>query len=440
MSAERTRLPEWFIVARREFLERVRSKWFVIITLLGPVGMAALIIVPAWLSIKSAEKGLRIDVIDRSGRDIGSKLEGYAKMVGKDRFVVRNVGQSVGEGELLKRIKKREIDGYLEIPKNVLAPEGWKPTDGKPFEAGAIIYRGSNATNMGVVGRIKDFVRFVVRQTRARDAGIADVQFALLMSPVPFDSMHSTGTKKGTSGKASYIIGTIVMIVLYMAIVFYAVNVMRSVVQEKTSRVVEIMVSAVKPSSLMWGKIFGVGCVGLFQLGIWALMAALLLGFREQILGAFGAGAAAAAFSIPSIPIAAFFFILAYFLLGYFFYAAMYAAVGAMVNSEQEAQQLQTPVIILLVIPLLCFQLVADDPRGGIAEVLTMIPFSSPVLMPMRYLMGGTETVGVLMSLLILAASMAAVVWLAARIYRVGILMYGKRPGLREIIRWIKYT
>jgi ABC-2 type transport system permease protein len=224
-----------------------------------------------------------------------------------------------------------------------------------------------------------------------------------------------------------------------MAIVFYAVNVMRSVVQEKTSRVVEIMVSAVKPSSLMWGKIFGVGCVGLFQLGIWALMAALLLGFRAEILGAFGASAAAAAFTIPSVPIAAFVVILLYFLLGYFFYAAMYAAVGAMVNSEQEAQQLQTPVIILLVIPLLCFQLVADDPRGGIAEILTMIPFSSPVLMPMRYLLGGTDVLGVGMSLLVLALSMAAVVWLAARIYRVGILMYGKRPGFGEILRWIKH-
>jgi ABC-2 type transport system permease protein len=131
--------------------------------------------------------------------------------------------------------------------------------------------------------------------------------------------------------------------------------------------------------------------------------------------------------------------VLAYFVAGYFFYASLYAAIGAMVNSDQEAQQAQTPVVLLLIVPVLCVQLVASDPRGGAAEVLTLIPFSSPVLMPMRYLLGGATGLDVLLSLGVLVLSTAAALMLAARIYRIGILMYGKRPSLRELARWLRY-
>jgi ABC-2 type transport system permease protein len=219
----------------------------------------------------------------------------------------------------------------------------------------------------------------------------------------------------------------------------YAVNVLRSVVQEKTSRVVEIMVSAVKPRAMMLGKIVGVGGVGVFQLSIWAAIAALLLRYHVELLGLFGIGGAAAV-DIPSISAVAIFVVLAYFVLGYFFYAALYAAIGAMVNSDQEAQQVQTPVVILLIIPVLCVQLIANDPRSPIAAALTLIPFSSPVLMPMRYLLGGASLWDVALSLALLAASIAVAVHVAARIYRVGILMYGKRPSLRELYRWIRYS
>ena len=131
--------------------------------------------------------------------------------------------------------------------------------------------------------------------------------------------------------------------------------------------------------------------------------------------------------------------ILAYFLLGYFFYASLHAAVGAMVSSDQESQQAQTPLVMLLVIPIACFSVITNDPRGLGAQILTTIPFSSPILMPMRYLLGGATPAQLALSLGILALSMAGVVWLAARIYRVGILMYGKRPTLRELARWVRY-
>ena len=157
-----------------------------------------------------------------------------------------------------------------------------------------------------------------------------------------------------------------------------------------------------------------------------------------QILGLFGMDARSE-LPIPDVGVAEIAIVLAYFFAGYFFYAALYAAIGAMVNSDQEAQQAQMPVVLLLIIPVLCAQLVVSDPRGAPAEVLTLIPFSSPVLMPMRYLLGGASQADVGISLAILLASLAGAVFLAARIYRIGILMYGKRPSLREIARWLRY-
>jgi ABC-2 type transport system permease protein len=167
-------------------------------------------------------------------------------------------------------------------------------------------------------------------------------------------------------------------------------------------------------------------------------MMLLLLRYRETVLGWFGIHGAGA-FSLPSVNAASLVLVLAYFLLGYFFYASLYAAIGAMVNSEQEAQQAQAPVVILLVIPVACVQLIGNDPRGTAAEVLTLLPFSSPVLMPMRYMLGGASTTDLVLSLAILAATTAGTVLLAGRIYRVGILMYGKRPSLRELGRWLTY-
>jgi ABC-2 type transport system permease protein len=424
-------LPAWLVVARREFLERVRSIWFIVVTLLGPLGMAALIVIPAWLNARSAQKGIRIDVIDHTPRAemakrINETLGPLSKLV-----VVKAAPQSSTEADMLLRIRDRQIDGWLDFPVDTLAKN--------PLLSGKIVYRGANATNLQLLNLIRTIVQRAVQRIRAEDAGIPQEKLAVITAPIKFGSLHTTGSSKARSASGTFAIGYAVMLILYMAILLYAVNVMRSVVMEKTSRVVEVMISSVKPRSLMLGKILGVGGVGLFQLSIWMAIAALLIRYREAVLGLFGVSGAGA-IQIPSVSFSAFMLILVYFVLGYFFYAALYAAIGAMVNSEQEAQQVQMPVVILLIVPVMCVQLVANDPRGGVAEVLTMIPFSSAVLMPMRYLLGGAGAGSVLASLAILVVSTAGAVYVAARIYRIGILMYGKRPSLREIARWIRHA
>jgi ABC-2 type transport system permease protein len=233
------------------------------------------------------------------------------------------------------------------------------------------------------------------------------------------------------------LVGYAVMLILYMAIVLYGVNVMRSVVQEKTTRVIELLVAVARPRALMLGKIFGVGAVGLVQIGVWLAMAVLTLQFREQLLGALGVGGAGGV-SVPPLRAAEIALVLGYFVAGYFFYASIFAALGAMVSSEQEAQQAATPVSLLLIVPLVCVSLITADPRGEAAQWLTMIPLSAPLLMPMRYLLGGASGAEVALSMGLLVLSTGLVVVLAARIYRVGILMYGKRPTLRELLRWMR--
>jgi ABC-2 type transport system permease protein len=414
------RSPDWFVIARREFLERVRTVWFLVVTILGPVGMVAAIVVPAWLSASTANEGVRAQLVDHTGK----VADTLAPALAATGWKVESVPTDTPEATLLGRIKDDAIDGFAVIPADALS-------------GGTVVYSGDNATNQTAMIILSRLVNFSVQQARAADAGLSDEQVAAVLMPVMFEPRHTTGDAASTSGMASFIIGYAVMFILYMAILLYAVNVLRSVVQEKTNRVVEIMVAAAKPRALMLGKIIGVGAVGLLQLAIWATIAFLLMRFRGSVLGIFGIEAGD--WNLPPLGAIDVAVILGYFVLGYFFYAALYAAIGAMVNSDQEAQQVQTPVVLLLIIPVACVQLVSNDPRGTIAEVLTQIPFASPVLMPMRYLLGGASTGSLLISLGILAVSTYLAAILAARIYRVGILMYGKRPSIRELFRWMRY-
>jgi ABC-2 type transport system permease protein len=413
-------MPEWLVVARREFWERVRTIWFIIVTILGPAGLIAIIVVPAWLEVESAKKESKVTIVDHSGK-VGAQMGAAFALINIKADVV---DADTPESELLSRIADNDIDGFLMLPDDVMT-------------GGTAVYRGANATNFKIAFTMQQTVTSIVQAVRATEAGIPPEQLMAVLMPVRVETVHTTGSAEGTSGTSAVIVGYIAMMILYMAILLYAVNVMRSVVLEKTSRVVEVLVSSVKPRSLMLGKILGVGAVGLFQLTLWALIALLLLNSRGTVLGWFGV--TGTGFPMPDVSALDLGVVLAYFLAGYFFYSALYAAIGAMVNSDQEAQQVQTPVVLLLIIPILCAQLVSGDPRSGAAEILTLIPFSAPVLMPMRYLLDGASLADVAVSLGILIASTALIVLIAARIYRIGILMYGKRPSLRELARWIRY-
>jgi ABC-2 type transport system permease protein len=410
------------VVARREFVERVRTVWFVVVTVLGPVGLLALVLVPAWVGARTADEQVVVEVVDRSTSGMVGRLTELAPTLAA-HIELRGTAPDVDEEALRARIRSQAIQGYLIVPGDVL-------------DGGEVTYRGDNATNFGFQNKLNGLINAAAIGLRAERAGLSAADALAILRPVAIDAKHTTGSGEAKGAAESFIVGLGVMLILYVGILFYAVNVMRSVLLEKTSRVVEIVVSATRPAALMAGKVLGVGTVGLLQLGIWSTAALLLVHFRGGVLGLFGladVGGDLIDLSIGDVAL-----ILVYFVLGYFFYAAVYAALGAMVNSDQEAQQVQTPVMLLLMAPAMLFQVVANDPRGTAASVITLVPFSAPVLMPMRWVLDGATPLDLAVSLAVMVASIAGVVLLAARIYRVGILMYGKRPTLRELGRWLR--
>jgi ABC-2 type transport system permease protein len=412
-------LRDTLVIARREFLERVQSKWFVAMTLLGPVFMVALVVVPAVLAGRGAA-GARVEIVDNTGKLAAPLVQELTEAEWKPVIVPPDTPDAVE----MKRIRDNQINGFITIPADAL-------------DKGLILYRGDNASSEAVARVLRDAVRKVLQVQRGKDAGIDAGKLEAVLARPNFTTLHTDGKTEGSSGMAAFVIAYMLAFILYMVITLYGVSVMRSVVQEKTSRVMELMVATIKPRSLMAGKILGVGAAGMVQIAVWLAMGAITLAYRDQILGAFGVSGGGPA--LPPIGLSDLVIIIVYFILGFFFYASMYAAVGAMVSSEQDTQQVQMPVTMLLVIGVLCLQIVSNEPRGTATAVMTMVPFWSSMLMPMRYVLGGATLAEVALSLAILVVSTVLIARAAAKIYRVGVLMYGKRPGLQELIRWLRY-
>ncbi len=408
--------PIWWVIARRELLERLRSRWFIVTTLLGPLLLIGAMGVPVLIASSSGSGGARIAIVDE-GSGVGTSLAADLAGMG---WRVSAAAPETPEPDLLAQIADDQVDGFLRLPKDLVGGQG------------KAVYHGDNASSPATMAVLADRITRTVTSVRLTQLGLARPAIQVALSRPAFEARHTTGRSEGTRGDLVFVLGYAVVLILYMAIVIYAVNVMRAVVIEKQNKVVEVLLSAVKPEALMFGKIIGVGLAGLLQVALWTTVMLVLSTFGGDIFGA-------AMPALPSVDLGAVLVILAYFVLGYFFFAALYASIGAMVSSEQEAQQAQGPVVILLVIPVACIQLVANDPRGSAAEVLTQIPFTAPFLMPMRYLLDGASLGSLLGSLAILVFSTWLLTRIAARIFRVGILMTGKRPSLRELWHWVRH-
>jgi ABC-2 type transport system permease protein len=415
-------LRDMYVIAKREFMERVRSKWFVVMTVLWPILMVGMIVVPAVIGGQGTE-GAKVVMIDRSNSEFGKSL-GFQLAV-LQKWKIDNAPADTTEKELRKKIQDNAINGYIVIPEDVL-------------DGGELVYSGDNASNQTVTILFTQAAQNVMIEKRAARMGLTGAQVIALNKRVNVAVKHTTGEEEGAAGIFAFLVGYMIAFLIYIAITLYGINVMRSVVTEKSSRVVELLVAATKPRAMMSGKILGVGAAGLLQIGIWFILGALAMSQQDAILGLFGAERDPK-MGLPSLGAIQVVVTLGCFVLGYLFYSALYAAVGAMVSSEQDSQQAQMPVTFLLVIGIIAITAVTGDPRGQASQIMTMVPFWSPMLMPLRYFLGGATLAQVGISLAILAVSTVIVARAAAKIYRVGILMYGKRPTMRELVRWLRY-
>ena len=253
-----------------------------------------------------------------------------------------------------------------------------------------------------------------------------------LLTPITLDAVHIEKGKEGVSGAAIFATAVAMVMLLYLVVLIYGVAVMRSVIEEKSSRIMEVLLSSVTAKELLAGKILGVGAVGLTQILIWIIFAV-----------AFAVSGMMAAKSFVSeihIPTAGVIFFGVFFVLGYFLYSAMYAAIGSMVTTDQEAQQMQWPAMVPIILAVFLMNPVIQQPNSQLAFWLSIIPFFAPLLMLVRVLVEEPPVWQLALCLGLMLATIYGLLSLASRIYRVGILMYGKRPTLPELRRWLRYT
>jgi ABC-2 type transport system permease protein len=417
----------WFVVARREYAEGARSKWFIFMCVAGPVLFAGLIGIAAWAQLRGGGRNARLVLIDETrealGGDVAVALEG-GKLGERQRFTVEVAPAGTDPAALAGRIDRGELDGYLVLPADVT-------------RGGLVVYRGANAASNIDMEILEHSLRSAIVAARATALGLSRSQADALLAPVPFDARQATASGAEVSAGATFAVAYVVSLLLYMGMVLYGVTVMRSVIVEKSSRVMEVVVACARPWDLMLGKVLGIGMLGITQLAVWIGITAVGVRCAIRLL-ARSAGGDATSLRLPGLGAGQLTWVVLFFLGGYFLYAAIFAAVGAANESERDAQQAQMPVMMVLVVASMCFPIISGAPRDPLAIVLTTIPFFSPVLMPMRLLLTPVPLWQLALSLATLLGTVVTALWCASRIFRVGILMYGKRSTLRDLARWVR--
>jgi ABC-2 type transport system permease protein len=425
----------WAVI-KREYFERVRTKWFIIVTLFGPIFFATIMVLPGYLSVKGMREARvsSLRIVDATGIGLGDRVArrlavpqlsagGVPELAKID--TVDQAGVAVIEDALVAKVQAREENGVLIL-------------DSATVASGRARYLGRDAGSVGQVEALEAATRFAVIAARAEAAGIsAETAEGLAKLRINISGEKITDQGKGGSGLAGTIFGFGVAFLLYMSIILYGQNILRGVLEEKTTRVAEVVVSSVSPDILLAGKVIGVGAVGLTQMGVWVGSSVLFWEQRVKVFKMLGVNNMPQ-IAFPTIdPLVAVALVL-FFILGYTFYASLFAAVGAMVSSQEEAQQASQPVLMMLVFSIIFVQPVMTNPTGQLALTMSYLPFSAPIIMPMRMTATPVPPMEIIGSLLGVAVACVAATWLAARIYRVGLLMYGKRPSMAELVRWIR--
>ena len=423
----------WAII-KREYLERVRSKWFLIATFFGPLFFSAIIIVPAWLASRSKATSdiYNTTILDATGNGFGRRLalNIAGDTTNQSRIphvaVVAPSELTRAESTATRDVMQKKRTGYIVVNQQTIAGE-------------AARYAGRNATSIADMSQLKSAIRQTILAQRLEKVGLDDAQTkTITFIPLDFSTERITERGRAGSGMASVLFGFAIGFLLYMSIVIYGQTIMSGVLEEKTTRVAEVVMSSVPTDTLLAGKVIGVGAVGLTQQIIWIGTTYVLLKLREPIMAKLGAPTVS--FSLPDISLAAGVLFLLFFLLGFIFYSSLYAAVGSSVNSESEARQAATPLLVMIVSTGVFIQPVLLNPTGTTARVLSLVPISSPIIMPIRMAVTGVPALELAASLGFLAIGCVVALWLASRIYRVGLLMYGKRPTMKEMARWISYS
>jgi ABC-2 type transport system permease protein len=426
------------LVLKREYLERVRKKSFLVMTLLVP----ALMGVAIWIPIQIAERGTidqrHIAVVAPSQQladavkeqllapvDDSNPFSDDKKGPKKTKPSPYTVDESTdlsdaNKQELTQRVSDGRLNGYLWVTPQSL--------DDREFT-----YFSKDSANFSEQEVMRSALRFSLTKRDLTDHGLKQEDVDRVLKPVSIHPQRVEKGKESKSNSATLFLATLIMVtLLYVTVLIYGMAVMRSVIEEKSSRIMEVMLSCVSPRDLMAGKIVGVGAVGLTQIAIWVALSLAISTPAVAALKSMGAGMTISPSTVGYFTV--------FFLLGYLLYSSLYAAIGAMVNSEQEAQQIQFIVLAPLIFAMIIAGPVIQQPSSQLAIWASMIPFCAPMLMFVRIIVETPPWWQIALCLLLMVLTNWVLLLLCARIYRVGILMYGKRPTLPELLKWLKYS
>ncbi|HEY6400098.1 MAG TPA: ABC transporter permease [Blastocatellia bacterium] len=413
-------------IIKREYLTRVRSKGFIIGTILSPLIMSSFILVPLLIGRSGGQDKYQIVALDQSGDALLVERLNMAlapTKPGQARYeILREEVDSQAQLDarqltLSQRVANKQIDGYLVLPPDALRQQEIK-------------FYAQNATAFTNNFRLREALRNAINERRIALEGLDAERIRNLTKGVDLTVVNARGESEG----GRILVAFILLMFIYITVLIYGVTVMRGVMEEKQSRIIEVLLASVRPFDLMLGKLIGIGLVGLTQYMVWTVT-----GLALSAVSASGAFAVAGV-GMPKISVSLMIFFMTYYLLGYFLYAALYAMIGAIVSSEDDGQQLLLPVTMTFVFSVMLSSLAVQNPNGVAVTILSLIPFFGPSLMFLRIALGAAPAWQIAVSLILFVATIIAVTWVAGKIYRVGVLMYGKRPTLPEVAKWLKYS
>jgi ABC-2 type transport system permease protein len=429
------------LIIQREYLTRVKKKSFLLMTFLVPALIIAMYALIAYLSVNGADKATEVSVYDDSGIFTSEfkNTETVSFSAGKTSFA-----------EAKKEAATNEDGFILHIPKDI-------------EQLSKVELYSKKKVGLSALSTINAQLEEILRNKQLKDAGIDAKTLATIKPDISIDSKELTAEgEKDSSAGAAYAIGFAAAILIYMSLFIYGAQVMRGVIEEKTSRIVEVVISSVKPFQLMMGKIIGIGLVGLTQFTLWIVLSTTLVGTAGKILLKDKVNtvktelvegkqnkAIAEASNNPALTVInavktlnlpyIFACFLVYFLGGYLIYSALFAAVGSAVDNETETQQFMLPITLpLLFTYIMSFSFIINNPDSSLSFWLSIIPFTSPIAMMVR-LPFGVPDWQLALSMVLLIGGFILTTWIAAKIYRVGILMYGKKASYKELAKWLFY-
>jgi ABC-2 type transport system permease protein len=404
-----------WLIAKREYLERVRTRAFLLATVLIPILMGGFVFASGYLA--NGTKDIAHVAIVSADAQFAADLK-HQLQTGKHSSMTVDLytpSQQVHDALDRDLKSKTGITGFL-----------WVTPSPTPGTRPVFAYSARSAGDATTVNILSNSIQTVLTREGLAQSGLGAQEVDSLLAPVDVDT-SATGDSKAAYGAALTL-----FLLMYMVIMLYGMNTARSIIEEKTSRVFEVLLATIKPDEMLAGKIVGVGGVGLTQIGVW-MAAAFILGSTNLAAGLVGSGHMP--ISLPQI-----FFFVAYFLFGFLLYSSIAAALGAMTNSEQELQQLNLFLVMPLAFCMLMLFIIGPAPNSTVATVVSLIPFCSPLLMNLRISLTTVPPWQIALSFVLMSLTILGILWVASRIYRVGILMYGKKPSLPEILRWLKYS